>query len=347
MRTRALTLAVAAALILLAGWAFLRTRGGVSSLLIYQQEPVGIMGTTTKLVLVLDRDQADRAERTLSAAVAELRRLEALLSTWIDSSPVSRFNAAPPLEPVAVPSELHDILTLGRELYAATNGAFDITARPLIELWREAAVRGIRPNAASLHAARQRSSWDQIQLADRVATKALPSTRVDIDGIAKGYAIDRALEALQRAAVAGGMVEVGGDLRVFGSGPDDRMWTVAIRSPFADRTWAEIELAEGAVCSSGDYARPIEIEGRRYSHIIDPRNGRPVELVRAVTVVGPDAATADAWATALSVLGVDGMSLLSDELHALVVTGQADDYRVHVSPGFRELLVRAAFELEE
>ena len=91
MRTRALTLAVAAALILLAGWAFLRTRGGVSSLLIYQQEPVGIMGTTTKLVLVLDRDQADRAERTLSAAGAELRRLEALLSTWIDSSPVSRF----------------------------------------------------------------------------------------------------------------------------------------------------------------------------------------------------------------------------------------------------------------
>jgi len=170
-----------------------------------------------------------------------------------------------------------------------------------------------------------------------------------VDGIAKGYAIDRAIEALQRSGAHGAMVEVGGDLRLFGHGPSGDGWIVAIRSPFEDIAWAEIEMQEGAVCSSGGYARFIEIEDRRFSHIIDPRSGWPTEETRAVTVIGPDAATADAWATALSILGVAGLDLLDtgNGMDAMIVTGMPDDYQVTATTGFRKRLVRADFDLSE
>lgn len=346
MRNRVVSILVILVLVLLAGWAFLQTRQGVTSLLVYQDEPVGIMGTNCNLVVVSDRDQADEAGAILASAESELRRLEALLSTWIEASPISRFNESSADQPIEFPPELAEVLSASRVLHRDTQGVFDITARPLIELWRLAAETGIPPSPEHLHAARAESNWDHIRLAGRTASKLLTTTRVDIDGIAKGYAIDRALAILQGSEARGGLVEVGGDLRVFGESPESDFWTVAIRSPFQDRPWAEIELQEGAVCTSGDYARFIEISGQRFSHIIDPRTGLPTDETHAVTVVGPDAASADAWATALSVLGPAGLELLEDnDLEALIVTGEPEDYRLHITPGFRHLLVRAAFDL--
>lgn len=346
MRKRVFSILALLALILLLGWALLRARSGASSLLVYQDEPVGIMGTSCNLVLVSDRSHVEQSGQTLASAESELRRLEALLSTWIDASPISRFNNSPANRPIEIPPELAEVLEGSRDLHLGTQGAFDVTARPLVELWRLAAGRESPPGDEQLKAARAASRWDHIQLADHTMSKSLATARLDVDGIAKGYAIDRAIAVLQRSKANGGMVEVGGDLRVFGQGPDSGLWTVAIRSPFEDLPWAEIELAEGAVCTSGDYARFIEIGGRRFSHIIDPRSGRPSETTHAVTVVGPDAATADGWATALSVLGPGGLDLLvGTKLEALVVTGDPEDYQVHSTPGFRDLLVRAAFDL--
>jgi thiamine biosynthesis lipoprotein len=195
--------------------------------------------------------------------------------------------------------------------------------------------------------ARAESNWDHISVTADGITKRLSTARVDVDGIAKGYAIDRAIEVLQRTGAQGGMVEVGGDLRLFGRGPGGEEWIVAIQSPFEDVAWAEIEMQEGAVCSSGDYARFIEIEGRRFSHIVDPRHGWPTEETHAVTVVGPDAATADAWATALSILGIAGLDVLEAQpgMEAIVVTGGPGDYEVRATSGFRRLLIRADFDL--
>lgn len=349
MKTRLSVIVSILILVVLAGWAIRSTTPVIPSLVVFQHAPQGVMGTVCNLVLVSDRDQAGAAQGQLEAAEAELRRLEALLSTWLESSQISRFNSAPAGQPMILPAAVIEVLTVARDLHSASAGTFDITARPLIELWRLAADRGHPPCQQDLRAARAESSWDQIHFAAEGISKKLSSTRVDVDGIAKGYAIDRALEVLRRSGAPGGMVEVGGDLRLFGKGPEAKAWTVAIRSPFAEHPWAEIELQEGAVCSSGDYARFVEIDGRRFSHIIDPRSGWPTEEIRAVTIVGPNAATADAWATALSILGVAGLDLLSAEegLEAMVVTGEGDDYEVNVTPGFRQLLVRAAFDLSQ
>jgi thiamine biosynthesis lipoprotein len=346
MRRRLPTLITILLLGALAGWAVHKTADRRRAPVVLQIEPMGIMGTASKLVLVTDSRRAADAGEHLATAESELRRLESVLSTWIDASPISRLNRAPAGQLVPVASELAAVLDLAQRLHVATQGAFDITARPLVEIWREAETTGSVPSAAAVEAARTDSSWHQIHLENNAVLKDLDSVRVDVDGIAKGWAIDRALERLARSGASGGMVEIGGDLRLFGQGPDGDAWIVAIRSPFAAELWAEIELRDGAVCSSGDYARFLIIGGEKFSHILDPRTGRPTAETRAVTVIGPDAATADAWATALSVLGLDGLDLLATagNLEAMIVSGGPDDYQVTLTSGFRQRLTRADFD---
>ena len=232
MKTRLPVLFTALILVLLAGWASRKTTTEDPLQRVFQYEPQGVMGTVCKLVLVTDRYPPESANEILEAAEAELRRQEALLSTWIESSQMSRLNAAAAGERSAA-TEVSEILTWPAIYILATDGAFDITARPLIELWRQAGDQGLLPAREDLDTARAESNWDHLHLTADGIRKGLATTRVDVDGIAKGYAIDRALEVLQRSGARGGMVEVGGDLRVFGRGPaaaKGGTWPSAARS---------------------------------------------------------------------------------------------------------------------
>lgn len=347
MKPYLVVILVAIALAFVAGWALRDATPEVSSQTVFQRQPIGVMGTVCTLALVTDQASGNAAQEKLDSAEAELRRLEALMSTWIDSSQLSRFNRAAAGETLLLEPDVAAVLSLARELHLATAGTFDITARPMIEIWRRAGQQGHLPSQEDLVAARAESQWLQIEISELEVTKRLSSTRVDVDGIAKGHAIDRALAILQESGATGGMVEIGGDLRLFGETAGAGPWTVAIRSPFQDVAWAEIEVRDRAVCSSGGYARFVEIEGRRYSHILDPRSGHPTQESHAVTVIGTDAATADAWATALSILGFEGLKLLeaAGDLEAMVVTGGPDDYEVRATTGFRRVLLRADFDL--
>lgn len=318
---------------LLAVTAWWRTRAPRDPVAVSRQ-PVGIMGTTSSIVAVLPPRQASGGARVLDAAEAELRRLEALFSTWIEASEVSRLNRAGAGEEVPLSPEVLVVLRLAAELHDRTAGAFDVTAKPLIERWRSARDRGGPPGPSELRALRESSSWADLSLHESGAFKRRATVRVDVDGIAKGFAIDRALEALETAGAVGGMVEVGGDLAVFGRAPGGELWPVGIRSPWAQRVAATIELTRGAVCTSGGYARFTEIEGRRYSHIVDPRSGQPVVEVASVTTLAAETATADAWATALAVLGPEGLALLPEGVEARLVSGSQDDPRTVSSPGF-------------
>jgi len=214
-------------------------------------------------------------------------------------------------------------------------------AESLADLAREKGV-DVGPDAGrEIAAARAASSWEQLELTAEGARKRSASVQVDLGGIAKGYAIDRALESLRARGLAGGLVEVGGDLAVFGTAPDGRAWEIAVRDPRSEAVWGTLRLRAGAVCTSGDYARYVEIEGRRHSHIVDPRSGQPADRAASVTVVAPDATTADAWATALAVLGPEGLPLLPapGTVEALLVF-RDDDGRLHASatPGIARLV---------
>jgi len=308
-----------------------------SSVQVLVSHPQGVMGTTCTLVAVIPNPPR-RAENPLGEAEIALRRVEALMSTWLTHSEVSRLNRAGAGEEVALSPETLLVLDAASSAALDTDGAFDVTCRPVIELWREAAERGSLPSDAELVNARAASSWELIELTPSGATKHADSARVDLGGIAKGYGIDQAIEGMMAAGVLGALVDVGGDLRCFGQPPQGSLWLVDIRDPFREGRLAELGVWGAAVCTSGDYARFVEIEGRHYSHIIDPRTGQPSEATTSATVVAQTALDADIWATALSVLGRDGIERLPSGVEAMLVIGEADAYDMVCTPGFKDMM---------
>ena len=306
--------------------------------------PVGIMGTQTQMSAVVPGPRRALGERALGEAEQVLRDVEAKMSTWLADSELSRFNAAGGGREMALSPETMEVLRAARRLAGETHGAFDVTVRPIIDLWKQAGKNRRVPTDAALAAARKASTWWQIELRSGGAVKHAATASVDLGGIAKGYAIDRAAEAMAKAGVRGGLVDVGGDIRCFGRRADGGKWRVGIRDPFdphAPDLFAVVGIRAGAACTSGNYFRFTEIAGRRYSHIYDPRTGRPADAAPSVTVVAPTAMTADAWATALSVLGPDGLQYLPPDggIEAMLVIVGPDDWRVHFTDGFRALLL--------
>ncbi len=321
-------------------------------LVMMKARPAGIMGTEGTLCVVVRADQADIAEEALEAAEQALRRVESRMSVYLSASEVSRFNEAGKGK-VVLSAETMEVLRLAKAKAMVTDGAFDITCRPLLELWAQAGEEGKVPTREELAGARSASTWYDLHLDDDGVIKGKDSVQIDLGGIAKGYGIDKAIEAMRSHGVAGGLVDVGGDVRCFGRRDDGRAWGVGIRNPFqpgAGDFLAMLRVADKAVCTSGNYFRFIEIAGDRYSHIIDPRPGpnmgMPADTIPSVTVLAPTAASADAWATALSVLGPEGLSLLQRDsgVEAMVVTGGPDDYQTHATGGMAAFMAEIAEE---
>lgn len=337
-RTAALGIAGMAVLAALAGAALWRTAGErASARHTLVQRPARVMGTSCTLAAVVRPDEAEQAARALEAAEAALRQVEARMSVHLEDSEVSRLNAAPAGQRVRLSADTATVLRAAEKAHALTDGAFDITCGPLIQLWRRAAERGALPADDEIARARAASGWRLIELVEDGARKRSRQARVELGGIAKGYAIDRAAAVLRGAPVQGGLVEVGGDLRVIGQPPVGDRWKVDLRDPFGDALLGRLRVSEGAVCTSGNYARFAVIEGRRYSHVVDPRTGRPADAVPSVTVTAPTAIEADVWATALSVLGPDGVGRLPGGVEALFVLGSADDWELRCTPGMPAL----------
>jgi thiamine biosynthesis lipoprotein len=328
------------------GLASLPTTGPAGQpLIVRATQPVAVMGTKTSLMAVVEKGQEDRLARGLEKAERALRRIEGWMSTYINLSELSRLNRAPAGQFVKLSPQTLEVLHLAKKLHRDTGSAFDATYLRIFKLWGRAGKAKRLPTDAELAAARRASGWDKFELLKGGARKTVAEAGIGLGGIAKGYAIDEAAEAMKQAGCAGGLVDVGGDIRCFGPSPRGGPWRVGVRNPFdpgGDDYLATLVLTGQAVCTSGNYERFAEIGGKRYSHIIDPRTGRPVSLAPSVTVVAPTAAVADGWATALSVLGRKGLGLIdpNSRIEALVVTGGPKDYQLHQTPGFAKLLAR-------
>ena len=301
--------------------------------LILNRRPKAVMGTTCSLAVVTETRNQPDAEAALDRAEAAIRQIEANMSSWLDGSEISVLNRAPAGQPQKLSPATLEVLRAARLAHEETGGAFDITCRPLIRLWHEAVKSGKPPTEAELSRARADSRWELLRITENGAARLGPKTCVDLGGIAKGQAIDSAVDILKDDRLLGGIVDIGGDLACFGQPPKGHFWFVDIQNPFDASVLARLRLVEGAVCTSGDYARPIIVAGRRYSHIIDPATGRPTNLLPSVTVLAPKALTADIWATALSVLGPKGFQRLPIDVEAMIVVGTKDDYGIFVTEG--------------
>lgn len=304
-----------------------------------------IMGTFYQFIAVPAAGREADAQAANAAALAALERIDRLMSTYKPDSDLSRLNAAGAGEAVAIDPELARLLALSREITAASDGAFDPTASPLFQLWRRVAREDRLPTPEELAAAEALTGWDKLTLGADRATKSVAGLQIDLSAIAKGYAVDQALEALRAAGLAGGLVDVGGEVRVFGVSPAGGEWRVAIEHPFRPHQGriGVLAIRDVAVATSGNYEQNVTIGGRRYSHIVDPRTGQPADATPSVTVIAGNCTVADAWATALSVLGPEGLPRVRaiPGLEAMLVTGTPDDHAVHATEGFGAYLAEA------
>ncbi|MFI5182839.1 MAG: FAD:protein FMN transferase [Vicinamibacteria bacterium] len=239
----------------------------------------------------------------------ELDHIDRLMSTWRDDSEIERFNAAPANVAFPLSAENAQLLARSREIWRITDGAFDPGLGAVIRLWGfgGAAKRTTLPMAADVEAALRDSGIGHVTVKGTLASKDRPRVRIDLNGIAQGYTVDRVFELLQAAGYSRAMVEIGGEVRVGDPPPDERAWRVGIDSPdpaAEGSLVATLALTHAAVSTSGTYRSAFVVDGVEYSHILDPRDGRPIRngMVLAA-VVAPDATTTDGLDTALMVLG--------------------------------------------
>ena len=346
-------LGVLAGIIALVGVGLWQIHGDDPMLLSIELRRTDIMNTNCQLRAIVPANRRDTAQSALEDAVAALQRTERLLSAWRPGSDIRRLNDQEAGQVVMLDPQTVEILTMSRDLAQQTGGAFDVTCAPLFNVWRKAGELDKLPTNEAVDKALQACGWydgddNRYRLHPDSAMKLHAAAKVDLGGIAKGYGIDLAIEAMRTGGVDGGLVEVGGDIRCFGAKPGGGKWRILVKSPFKSADGDSIgvlRLREGAICTSGNYERFVEIEGKRYSHIIDPCSGRPVDAAPSVTVVATTAVQADAWATALSVLAarpegpLAALDMLKDtDIEAMIVVGTEKDHQIHATDGFQTLL---------
>ena len=274
------------------------------------------MGTTFRVVLhAPDADTAARASRSAFDRIADLDRR---LTDYRDDSELMRACREAVRHPVPVSPDVFRVLSIAQQLARRTEGAFDVTAGALTRLWRHARRQGTLPDAAEIDAARAATGYQLMRLGadDQALWLEREGVRIDVGGIAKGYAADRALEVLRSAGLTRAMVVAGGEMALGDPPPGACGWRVAIAPLEPTIEPGSLEVANAGVSTSGDAEQWMEVDGVRYSHILDPRTGRPLTRRLAVTVVAPDATTSDMLATAVAVVGDREGPRLADEYGA-------------------------------
>ncbi|WP_232305511.1 FAD:protein FMN transferase [Gilvimarinus polysaccharolyticus] len=281
----------------------------------------------------------------LQQAVEEqLQLINQMMSTYISDSELMRFNSVAVNEWVELSEPVMEVLNISEDISQRSNGAFDITVGPLVNLWGfgpEMKPDQV-PDADALAAALARTGHKHLQL-DVNRARRTADIGVDLSAVAKGYGVDWIANFLADRGFDNFMVEIGGEVRVVGQSPRSTPWRIAIEQPSVLAGGARLALSvdNHAVATSGDYRNYFEVDGVRYSHTIDPVTGRPIKHnLASVTVVAETAARADAWATALNVLGPKkGMELANaEQLAVYMIVKTKDGFVDSQSVTFSQLL---------
>lgn len=313
------------------------------------------MGTRYSVTVTGLRNDGD-AQRVQACIDGTLEDVDRTLSTYRTDSEVSRFNRAARTDWIPVSTTLLAVLAAAQRVSVESRGAFDVTIAPLVRLWGFGAGSASSPQAAPMQRPAPEFIHDAMAGVGyawlEVRTGAHPAARkgrlpleLDLDGIAPGYAVDRISRCLSRARLVDHLVEVGGEVRTAGRRADGRPWQVAIEAPRprVREAYAGVQLTDLSISTSGNY-RDFRrtADGRVISHTIDPRHGEPVRhALASVTVVHPRAILADAYATALMVLGPEEGFVLAERLGlpALFIerVGQSEALRERATPAFDRL----------
>lgn len=293
------------------------------------------MGTTVRVEVW--HEDATEAEAGVDEVLDELDRIERLMSTYREDSELSRINRTAAGGPVPIGPELAALIARSLEVSELTGGAFDVTYASVGHLYDYRG--GIKPSRERIHEALPAVNYRHVRL-DRekgVIEYARPGVTIDLGGIAKGYAIEKAAGLLWDRGIRHALVNAGGDTRFLGD-RRGRPWLIGVRDP-DDRSGviAKIPVSNEAVSTSGDYERFFDLDGERYHHIIDPATGTSAREVRSVTIIGPDATTTDALSTSVFVMGPRRGLALIDRLPGIEAIVVDREGRLGYSEGLEEL----------
>jgi thiamine biosynthesis lipoprotein len=277
-----------------------------------------VMGTFARVVVVAaDRDTGLNSIRS---AMAEIHKVDELMSDYRSDSDIGRVNKEAAAKAVVVGDATFEVLQRSIEFGKLTEGAFDITVGPLMDLFRQAEKGTAAPTRQQIAEAKSKVGYEKLKLGteNKTVRFAVDGMRLDLGGIAKGYAIDKAVETARQSGALGGMVDIGGDIRCFGSPPEDRKhWRIAVQDPGATIAGTaggllmKLKINDVAVTTSGDYQQYVMIEGKRQSHIMNGQTGKSAEGLSSVTIIADNATDADALATSVTVMGAErGLALI-------------------------------------
>jgi thiamine biosynthesis lipoprotein len=278
--------------------------------------------------------------RAIQAGFDEIKRLERLLSTWIPESELSQVNAEAGRRPVTVSRETIDLVVRSMEITRLTEGGFNIAVGPAVEVWSVTERQHI-PSDEELQRLKSLVDVTSIQVDVGARTIFLPhkGMKIDVGGIGKGYAADRAAEEMKKAGAQGGVVALSGDIKTFGAPPDAAGFPVGIKHPRKEgAVIAVIDLRDEAISTAGDYERYFERDGVRYHHILDPQTLQPARSCQSVTVIGKEGVMVDGLDTGIFVLGPERGMALVERLSGVEAVIIDDQGRMTVSSGLRSRL---------
>lgn len=292
-----------------------------------------LMGNAFEISVVDER--ADWATERIDEAIAEIRRIEALLTTFSDDSQTNQINQQAGIQPVKVDKEVFDLIKRSLKISELTQGAFDITYGSIDKsLWNFDLSMKALPDAETARKSVRLINYKNVLLDESESTVFLKEKgmRIGFGGIGKGYAAEKAKMLMISKGVKSGIVNASGDLSTWGSQPNGNAWTVGIADPNAQQNiFSSLKISNIAVATSGNYEKFVVINGKKYSHTIDPKTGLPVSGIKSVTILSPNAELADAMATPIMVMGVKvGLNLIN-QMQGIACIIVDDANKIHTS----------------
>ncbi|MCL1657965.1 MULTISPECIES: FAD:protein FMN transferase [Elizabethkingia] len=285
---------------------------------------VTLMGSRFQITLV-DKDSIS-AEQNIDKAIAEITRIENLISEWRPETQISQVNQNAGIKPIKVDKEVFDLTKKGIYFSKLTDGAFDISIVAMDKIWKFDDSMDELPSEQAIKESVRNVGYQNIILDSINSTIFLknPGMKIGFGSIGKGYAADKTRDLMKSMGVKAGIIDASGDISTWGTQPDGKPWAIGINNPFNDHKMAAVlYFKENAVTTSGSYEKYAEIHGKRYSHIMNPKTGYPSTGLTSVTITGPNATMANGFSTSIMVLGEkEGLKLLKPfpEYHYLLIT---------------------------
>ena len=295
------------------------------------------MGNRFEISVVAD--SKNYAMECIDEAVYEIQRIEKLLTTFAESSETNLINRNAGLEPVVVSREVFDLIARSKRISELTQGAFDITYGSVDkQLWNFDQHMTRLPDAATASRLVRLINFQNVVLDENKCTVLLreKGMRIGFGGIGKGYAADKAKALLVRKGINSGIVNASGDLTVWGTQPNGKRWTIGIADPNAGReAFSSLELSNTSIATSGNYEKFAIVDGKKYSHTIDPKTGMPVTGIKSVTIIAPMAELADALATPVMIMGIKVGLHLINQLKDIACIIVDDDDNIYTSENIK------------